>query len=89
MRKSYRYLAAWLMAFMITIAANAQSITLSGNIRNESTKDGVPAASVVVKGTSQGTFTDPNGNFSIKVAKLPVVLVVSSIGSKSFKIFFV
>lgn len=86
MRKSYRYLAAWLMAVMISIAANAQSITLSGNIRNESTKDGVPAASVVVKGTSQGTFTDPNGNFSIKVAKLPVVLVVSSIGYENQEI---
>ena len=86
MRKSYRYLAAWLMAVMISIAANAQSITLSGNIRNESTKDGVPAASVVVKGTSQGTFTDPNGNFSIKVAKLPVVLVISSIGYENQEI---
>ena len=80
MRKNYRYLAAWLMAVTISIAANAQSVTISGNIRNESSKEAVPAASVVVKGTSQGTFTNPNGDFSIKVAKLPVVLVISSIG---------
>lgn len=80
MRKNYRYLAAWLMAVTISIAANAQSVTISGNIRNESSKEAVPAASVVVKGTSQGTFTNPNGDFSIKVSKLPVVLVISSIG---------
>jgi outer membrane receptor protein involved in Fe transport len=80
MRKNYRYLAAWLMAVIISIAANAQTITISGNIRNETSKEGVPAASVLVKGTSQGTFTNSNGDFSIKVAKLPVVLVISSIG---------
>ena len=86
MRKNYRYLAAWLMAVTISIAANAQSVTISGNIRNESSKEAVPAASVVVKGTSQGTFTNPNGNFSIKVSKLPVVLVISSIGYENQEI---
>ena len=80
MRKSYSFFAALLMAVILSTAANAQTVTLSGTIRNESTKDGVPAASVVVKGTSQGTFTNSNGEFSLKVAKLPVVLVISSIG---------
>ena len=86
MRKNYRYLAAWLMAVTISIAANAQSVTISGNIRNESSKEAVPAASVVVKGTSQGTFTNPNGDFIIKVSKLPVVLVISSIGYENQEI---
>ena len=80
MRKSYRYLAAWLMAVIISLTANAQSVTISGNVRNETSKEGVPAASVVVKGTGQGTFTQTNGDFILRVAKLPVVLVISSIG---------
>ena len=80
MRKSYRYLASSLMAVLISIAANAQSTVISGNVRNETSKEGVPAASVIVKGTNQGTFTNQNGDFSIKVAKLPVVLVITSIG---------
>ena len=80
MRKSYSFFAALLMAVIVSTAANAQSVTISGTIRNETTKDGVPAASIVVKGTSQGTFTNSNGDFSLKVAKLPVVLVISSIG---------
>jgi outer membrane receptor protein involved in Fe transport len=80
MRKSYSFFAALLMAVILSSAANAQSITIAGTVRNETTKEGVPAASVVVKGTSQGTFTNSNGDFSLKVAKLPVVLVISSIG---------
>jgi outer membrane receptor protein involved in Fe transport len=80
MRKSYSFFAALLMAVILSTAANAQNVTISGSVRNESTKDGVPAASVVVKGTSQGTFTNSNGEFSLKVAKLPVVLVFSSVG---------
>jgi outer membrane receptor protein involved in Fe transport len=80
MRKSYSFFAALLMAVILSTAANAQTVTISGSVRNESTKDGVPAASVVVKGTSQGTFTNSNGEFSLKVAKLPVVLIFSSVG---------
>ena len=33
-----------------------------------------------IKGTEQGTYTDPNGAFSLKVSKLPVTLVFTSIG---------
>jgi outer membrane receptor protein involved in Fe transport len=80
MRKSYSFFAALLMAVILSTAASAQTVTVSGSVRNESTKDGVPAASIVVKGTSQGTFTNSNGEFSLKVAKLPVVLVISSVG---------
>jgi|CXWL01.1.fsa_nt_gi outer membrane receptor protein involved in Fe transport len=80
MRKSYRYLAAWLMVSLFSFAANAQTVTVSGTVRNGSTKEAVVAVSITVKGTSNGTFTNPNGEFSIKVAKLPVILVFTSTG---------
>jgi outer membrane receptor protein involved in Fe transport len=80
MRKSYCFLAAWLMAFLFSASAYAQSVTISGTVKNSTSKDNVPAVSVMVKGTSQGTFTNSDGAFSLKVAKLPVVLVFSSIG---------
>lgn len=80
MRKSYRYLAGLLLATLFTITANAQSVTVSGTVKNSSSKESVPAVSVVIKGTSQGTFTNSNGEFSLKASKLPVVLVFSSIG---------
>ena len=80
MRKSYRYLAVWLMAGLFSIAAYGQNVTISGTVRNNNSKEGVAAVSVIVKGTSQGTYTNSNGDFSITVAKLPVVLVFSSAG---------
>lgn len=80
MRKSYRFLTAWLIAGLISLTATAQKATISGKVLNGTSKEAVPAVSVVVKGTNQGTYTGPNGEFSIKVNKLPVVLVFSSVG---------
>ncbi len=80
MRKSYRFLTAWLIAGLFSLTANAQSVTISGKVNNSASKESVPAVSVVVKGTSQGTYTNSDGEFSLKVSKLPVVLVFSSIG---------
>lgn len=80
MRKSYRYFAAWLIAGTISIAALAQNITISGTVQNNSTKEKLPAVSVSIKGTSQGTYTDDKGNFKLTLSKLPVTLVFSSVG---------
>src|SRR5688500_16707635 len=80
MRKSYRYLAAWLMAGLFSIAAYGQTVTVTGTVRNNNSKESVSAVSVLVKGTNQGTFTNSNGEFSLTVAKLPVTLVFTSAG---------
>ena len=86
MRKSYSFLAAWLVACLFSLSAFAQSVTISGSVKNSTSKDNVPAVSVLVKGTSQGTFTNANGGFTLKVSKLPVVLVFSSIGYETQEI---
>jgi hypothetical protein len=80
MRKSYLYFVAWLIASAFSVSAFAQNVTLTGSIKNNATKETLPAVSVVVKGTSQGTFTDSKGDFRLSVAKLPVTLVISSVG---------
>ena len=80
MRKSSRYLAVWLMSVLFSIAATAQSVTVSGSVKNSTSKENVPAVSVLVKGSSNGTYSNSNGEFSLKVSKLPAVLVFSSIG---------
>ena len=41
---------------------------------------GVPSASVVLKGTTTGTVTDLDGNFTIKVADDKAVLTITSVG---------
>ena len=46
----------------------------------------VPGANVIVKDTQQGTTTNFNGKFSIKVKKLPVKLVISYLGYETTEI---
>ncbi|GAB4091778.1 hypothetical protein GCM10028786_07040 [Flaviaesturariibacter terrae] len=64
----------------------AQNVTLTGKVKNVSSKENVPAVSVTVKGGSQGAYTDDNGNFRLTVNKLPVTLIVSSVGFESREI---
>ncbi len=86
MSKSYRFLATWLVAVCCSIAANAQPVTISGTVRNSSTREVVPAVSVIVKGTSSGTFTNSDGVFSLTVPQLPVVLVFTSINYDTYEV---
>ncbi len=70
------------LGLLITFTASAQSneIKVSGKVISaESTKESVPGVSVLAKGTSIGTVTDMDGNYSITVPG-NVILVFSSIG---------
>ncbi|MDQ6757281.1 MAG: carboxypeptidase-like regulatory domain-containing protein, partial [Bacteroidota bacterium] len=81
MRKSFKYLAALFAANIIVLFAFAQNTTISGNVKNSVTGDAVSAASVTVKGSGAGTFTDDKGNFRLSInQKLPVTLIFSSVG---------
>ncbi len=80
MRKITSYLVTLLLANIITVAAFAQNVTISGNVRNGISKETVSAVSVTIKGGTAGTFTDDKGNFSITSKSLPVTLIFSSIG---------
>lgn len=69
-----------LPALLCSLFSFTQNITLTGSVRNSFTQEAVPAVSVTIKGSGQGTYTDENGRFRISVPKLPVVLVFTSIG---------
>src|SRR3954471_4544365 len=60
------------------ITGKAQTITVAGHISNE-TKQPVPQASVVVKGTTNGVSADDKGDFKIS-APGNGTLVISSVG---------
>lgn len=62
-----------------THSSNLQSIDIKGKVTNVS-GDPVVGASVTIKGSSTGTTTDENGNFSLNVPDAKSVLVVSSVG---------
>jgi iron complex outermembrane receptor protein len=58
----------------------AQGRVITGKVLN--TKDSLPVsnASVIVKGSSQGVYTDVNGNYSVSVNSENSVLVITSVG---------
>jgi len=61
--------------------AFAQTNVITGTVTNNSNAESVSAVSVILKGTSEGTFTDPRGNFRLTTSKpFPVTLVFSSVG---------
>jgi TonB-dependent SusC/RagA subfamily outer membrane receptor len=60
-------------------------ITVTGLVQ-DTFKEGVPGASVVEKGTTNGTVTDVNGNFTLSVANSNASLIISFIGYKSQEI---
>ncbi|NJN25751.1 MAG: SusC/RagA family TonB-linked outer membrane protein [Cyclobacteriaceae bacterium] len=57
-----------------------QGITITGKIISSEDNEGLPGVNVVVQGTSFGTVTDVNGNYSLEVPSTESVLVFSSVG---------
>ena len=64
----------------VSSAAFAQNITVSGVVTDSSTGQGIPFASLMVKGTMTGTSTDGDGLYFIDVPANGT-LVFSSIGT--------
>ena len=80
----YRFLqTAFVGAFVLLFSMSvfAQDRRVTGKI---SGADGpIPGANVLLKGTSTGTSTDANGDFTLSVRGANPVLVISAIGSKT------
>ena len=55
-------------------------IVVSGTVTTATDQEGLPGVNVLVKGTTQGTVTDVEGNYSIEVPNDDDILVFSSIG---------
>ncbi|QNL21600.1 TonB-dependent receptor [Hyphobacterium sp. CCMP332] len=81
MRNSTLNLALWIIILLIPSKLLAQGIEIKGNVTSD---DGeVPGASVLEKGTVNGTITDFNGDYTITVQDSNSVLVFSFIGYKT------
>lgn len=69
-----------LVSLLITWTANGQNITIKGLVTDSITGEGLPYASLIVKGTSIGTATDGDGNFSFFAPASGGLLQVSYLG---------
>jgi len=73
-------LSSFLYVLLILFAPIYSFSQLSGRVVNDQ-NEGVPFASILIKGTSKGTQTDSSGRFTFTVnEKYPFTLVISSIG---------
>ncbi|WP_339869853.1 TonB-dependent receptor [uncultured Algoriphagus sp.] len=67
-------------ALLSLVTVLAQSKTITGRVTSAEEPEGVPGASVVVKGTAQGVITDLDGSYSLQVPADASVLVYSFVG---------
>jgi len=67
----------FLALFLLPLGMLAQTIT--GKI-SDAQGEGIPFATIIQKGTSNGTTADENGEFSLNLTAVPATIVVSSIG---------
>ena len=64
---------------LVAAALHAQQRTVTGKVTDQTDGSGLPGVSILVKGTSQGTATDADGNYSVD-ASSDNVLIFSFIG---------
>lgn len=53
---------------------------VTGRVVQEENSESIPGVNVIIKGTTVGTATDANGNYSIEVPSSETILIFSSIG---------
>ncbi|AWW30213.1 SusC/RagA family TonB-linked outer membrane protein [Echinicola strongylocentroti] len=78
--------AGALMVFCLCISfsfAQSSGKTVTGVVTNEETGEPIPGATILEKGTSNGTATDLDGNFTLELTTEAPVLTVSFIGYSS------
>ena len=65
---------------VIEVPVVPQAISVSGTVSSSDGNETLPGVTVIIKGTSQGTVTDLNGQYKIEVPSSESVLIFSSVG---------
>lgn len=79
MRKALLFVVA-LFTMTLSYEVSAQQRVITGTVISEEDGLGLPGATVLVKGTTVGTTTDLDGNYSINVPAGSDVLIYSFVG---------
>ena len=70
----------FVFSLLLSLAAQAQGIQISGQVLDATTAEPLPGVNVLVKGTTTGTSADFDGNFSLNGLSEGDVLVFTYIG---------
>lgn len=83
MKKHFLLLIIMILGFS-RAGLSQQTIMLTGQIQDSTTGEGIPGASIMVKGTTSGTSTNGEGKYSLKVPTTKdASVVISSLGFKT------
>lgn len=82
--KQFKPISAFLLMLIISISAFAQN-RITGNVVDQAGEP-VIGASVIQKGTTNGTITDMKGNFNLNVSSNTAVIEFSYIGYKKIEL---
>ncbi|MDR2622320.1 MAG: TonB-dependent receptor [Dysgonamonadaceae bacterium] len=80
MKRVHSSIILFLLSLFCSATIGAQQKTISGRVTEASTGESVIGASIAIKGTSVGTITDVDGNFTLGVPENAKTLVVSYLG---------
>lgn len=82
MKNAIYHSKSWILLTILltcSFGVSAQSITVNGIVKDNS-GEGIIGANVLQKGTTNGTVTDLDGNFSLTIPDRNTVLVISFLG---------
>lgn len=78
-----KFLSTSCLLVLLFIQAHAQEQRISGRVTDAIDESGLPGVNVIVKGTTVGTTSDLDGNYSLELPSQNAVLVFSYIGYQS------
>ncbi|MGQ3130438.1 MAG: TonB-dependent receptor [Flavobacteriales bacterium] len=70
----------FLSVLFLSVASALAQVKISGKVSDAGSGEAMYAVTVMQKDTRNGVGTDPEGNFTLTVPKLPVTLVISALG---------
>jgi TonB-dependent starch-binding outer membrane protein SusC len=87
MTKLYEKIGIVIVAILVFASSNllAQELNVSGKVTDDAGQP-IPGASILEKGTTNGTVTDAQGHFALNVSSANATLSVSFIGYKAIDI---
>src|SRR6476646_5814673 len=83
MKKGLQKLLTCIFFLLGTIGASFAQEKITGKVIDGVTKEGLPGASVTIEGTTSGTTTNVDGEFSLATSSSSVKLIVNYIGYKT------
>ena len=80
LKSTYFGVLVVVLLLILTVPAYSQTGVVKGKITDAQTGEALPGVNVVIKGTTQGVVTNPDGSYEIRVASADAVLQFSFIG---------